>query len=724
MIFIANILLGLTLVITAILGLIIYISGSRKEVNLYLSLFLGSASIWLVANILANVTQEPSVSLIYARLTLIGAALMPYFYLLFALSFTGYRINKKISIQLLVLPLILLILTPTSFNIESVEEYGRNTVPGIGYTLLVFYYMTYFGVVIYVMRKFRKKLNVTSTQKAQIQWILTGLLSTLIPSLITTAILPFIGYLNAVYFGPVSVVTMVVFTSIAIVKHKLFDIKLVIIRAATYTLTIGFLIAFYIIVGVGAVNLIVKEQGSAANDILLFGIAVLMAMIVGPLRQFFDKLTNRIFFREQYDPQTLLDVFNRTLVEITNVNDLLLRSSLILKEYLKITHATFYLRETAYFKPRIFGTEKNTKLKDIEKIDNITKKMKEKLCLITNETYNKDSRILAQLIKANNSDAIFRLVGTTEYSITGTGYIFVGPKKSGASLTEQDTRLLGIIGNELVVAIENSLKLEEIESFNLTLQSKIDNATKELQQSNEKLTALDEAKDEFVSMASHQLRTPLTSIKGYISMVLEGDAGEINQIQQSMLKQAFFSSQRMVYLISDLLDVSRLKTGKFLIEARPVYLPDVITSELEQLKEEALAKKIKIKFKKPDKLAYLQLDENKIRQVIMNFTDNAIYYTPTGGKIEVSLKEKDDNVIFTVTDSGIGVPENEQHKLFAKFYRAENARKMRPDGTGLGLFMAKKVIDAQGGSIVFESKEGKGSSFGFEFPINKLKVKK
>jgi signal transduction histidine kinase len=258
---------------------------------------------------------------------------------------------------------------------------------------------------------------------------------------------------------------------------------------------------------------------------------------------------------------------------------------------------------------------------------------------------------------------------------------------------------------------------------NVILSEQLRLTSNRLKKSNDKLKALDEAKDEFVSMASHQLRTPLTSIKGYISMVLEGDAGEINETQKQMLGQAFFSSQRMVYLISDLLNVSRLKTGKFVIEPKPAYLPDIVESEMQQLIEGASAKNLTLSYTKPKEFPTLLLDEMKIRQVIMNFTDNAIYYTPSGGKIQVSLKETPKAVEFTVKDSGIGVPKEQQHKLFEKFFRADNARKSRPDGTGLGLFMARKVIVAQGGSIIFQSAEGKGSTFGFSFPKEKLEVK-
>jgi signal transduction histidine kinase len=116
------------------------------------------------------------------------------------------------------------------------------------------------------------------------------------------------------------------------------------------------------------------------------------------------------------------------------------------------------------------------------------------------------------------------------------------------------------------------------------------------------------------------------------------------------------------------------------------------------------------------------LDDNKMRQVMMNMIDNAIYYTPAGGSVTVQLYKTAEELIFKVVDTGIGVAKAEQHKLFTKFFRASNARKARPDGTGLGLFMAQKIIVEQGGAVIFESTEGKGSTFGFRFPLAKIKA--
>lgn len=259
--------------------------------------------------------------------------------------------------------------------------------------------------------------------------------------------------------------------------------------------------------------------------------------------------------------------------------------------------------------------------------------------------------------------------------------------------------------------------------YNRLLQEENQNVLEQLKQTNDKLKEIDEAKDEFISMASHQLRTPLTSMKGYVSMVLDGEAGQISDTQRGMLQQAFNSSQRMVYLISDLLNVSRLRTGKFIINNKVTDLPQVVDSEISQLKEVAADRQISLVYNEPTSFPLLMLDETKIRQVIMNFLDNALYYTKRGGRITVDLVASEKNVEYTVTDTGLGVPKSEQPQLFTKFYRASNAKKMRPDGTGLGLYMAKKIIAAQGGTILFSSVEGQGCTFGFLFPRQRMEVR-
>lgn len=296
------------------------------------------------------------------------------------------------------------------------------------------------------------------------------------------------------------------------------------------------------------------------------------------------------------------------------------------------------------------------------------------------------------------------------------GYVCVGKRAKG-NYTRTDITALETIDEELVIAIQNAQSVQEVRELNANLEQRVSNATKELRTSNAQLHKLDEAKDEFISMASHQLRTPLTSIKGYVSMLLEGDLGELTDEQKHVLNEVAFSSERMVRLVGDFLNVSRLQTGRFVIDKHPVDLSVLIQREIDGLEQNAAAKGIKFTYKAPKGIPVINVDENKIQQVIMNFADNAIYYSKDNGKVTISLKKVGASIEFTVKDNGIGVPEAEQANLFNKFFRAGNARKARPDGTGVGLFLAKKVITDHDGTLIFESKEGKGSTFGFRLPI-------
>jgi signal transduction histidine kinase len=351
-------------------------------------------------------------------------------------------------------------------------------------------------------------------------------------------------------------------------------------------------------------------------------------------------------------------------------------------------------------------------------VDTLMQKMESRV--VASDEFSAESNKLYRELRDNNIAAIGRLVESTGAGKHSFGYVILGPKKSGVIFTKQDIRMLETIIDGLFVAIQNAVHFEEIQNFNVTLQRRIEEATAQLRRTNAKLRALDETKDDFISMASHQLRTPLTSVKGYLSMVLEGDAGDIAPKQRKMLDQAFISSQRMVFLIADLLNVSRLKTGKFVIEPSPINLAKTISDEVSQLKETAKDRSLELIYDKPADFPIVMMDETKIRQVVMNFIDNAIYYTPAGGKIHVQLLNNPNTIELRISDNGIGVPKREQPHLFTKFYRAGNARQARPDGTGLGLFMAKKVILAQGGAVIFESQEGKGSTFGFTFSKHKL----
>jgi len=231
---------------------------------------------------------------------------------------------------------------------------------------------------------------------------------------------------------------------------------------------------------------------------------------------------------------------------------------------------------------------------------------------------------------------------------------------------------------------------------------------------------IEKMKTEFVSIAAHQLRTPLSAIKWTLRMVLDGDFGPITEEQRDFMEKTYSSNERMITLINDLLDVARIEEGRYLYKPILTNLESVVQFVINSYKDEIKRKKLKLEFKKPEKkLPQVTVDVEKIRLAIQNLFDNAIRYTPSGGQVTISLKSGKKEIECSVKDTGVGIPKDQQERVFTKFFRGANVLRMETEGTGLGLFITKNIIEAHGGKIWFESKEGKGSTFYFTLPVEK-----
>lgn len=227
-------------------------------------------------------------------------------------------------------------------------------------------------------------------------------------------------------------------------------------------------------------------------------------------------------------------------------------------------------------------------------------------------------------------------------------------------------------------------------------------------------------KTEFVSLSAHQLRTPLSAIKWILRMLLDGDLGPLMDEQKEFLEKAFYSNERMIHLINDLLNITRIEEGRFLFTFKPVDIVKLTEEIVESFQDEIKRKKIIFEFKKPlNKILQVEGDNEKIKLAIENLIDNAITYTPENGKVTITL-EGNQEILFSIKDSGIGIPEEQKERIFNKFFRAKNALKMETEGSGLGLYITKNIIEAHGGKIWFESKENQGSTFYFTLPYKKL----
>ncbi len=224
-------------------------------------------------------------------------------------------------------------------------------------------------------------------------------------------------------------------------------------------------------------------------------------------------------------------------------------------------------------------------------------------------------------------------------------------------------------------------------------------------------------KNEFVSMVSHELRTPLTSIKGYVDLIVEGSAGEINETQREFLEIVQENSDRLVSLINDLLDISRIESGRVHLKVEPLDVEDIVRGVAETFKTFADRSGVQVSSRVDPDLPKAAGDRDRVGQVLMNFVSNAIKYSPGGGSVRIEARRDGEFAVVEVVDTGIGIAAEDQEKLFSKFFRVDSSLTREIGGTGLGLSICKSVVELLGGEVGVRSEEGVGSTFYFTIPL-------
>ena len=707
-----------------IFGLIIYLKNPKQLANKTFGLMTFALAIWAFGYGFWLSTQDKESALFWTRILSIGSTFIPIFFLhwIFALL----NLQKKKELILIfgyILTLIFLSFVFTPLYVKDVVpqlSFPWWPEPGIVYNFYLI--LGYLGIVGYGGYELIKIYRETRGYlREQIKYILLAMIvgfgggATNFPLWYGIPLPPYGNFL--VFLYPFIL-------SYAILKYRLMDIRFVLGRGAVYALSL------ITIIGLAFLLMFLGNQFLSAVPFNITGplILIISILLFQPIFRFFEKLASQYFYYTFYSYQTVLTDLGRGLTRFLGLDQL---SSLIvntLMNTMKLDRTVVLLREPGdgeYIIQKNIGFKEENGIslvKDnflttwLERTQNPL--VYEELSLIIRDTTEKEARERLERLQGNMKriEAALCLPLFIEEKIVGM--IVLGNKLSGEPYSTQDIELLTNLANQASIALQNARLYSEVKGFSKKLEREVEKATKELKEAYEKLKNLDRAKSEFISITSHQLRTPLAAIKGYISMFLEGTYGKLSEKIKEPMENVYKSNERLIKLVNDLLNVPRIETGKIKLELQKTSIEDVISNIINELKIEAEKKNIYLKWQEPKKpLPEILVDRDKIRQVILNLIDNAIRYTNKGG-IRIIYQTANKKCQIIIADTGEGMTREEILHLFESFSRGGAGTQFYSEGAGLGLYVAKKFVEMHKGKIWVESPgKGKGSTFYIELPI-------
>lgn len=611
------------------------------------------------------------------------------------------------SIFFLSLTIYLLFYTNTWIeNVVIDPVNGLQTIIGKNY---IWWSLAIWGELMFAISIFLLNIrNFTGKDRLQMIYFLSGFSLFGIFATIADIIYPL--FYNDTSLFSLSTTASLFFTFTAtyvIVKHRFLDIRLIVARSVAYICLVIILGAFYV-VGLFLVSTYFIKQQTTATDLVISTIlALFMAFTFQPLKKILEMFTDAVFYHNHYDQDKVLSVLSHimsTNIELRSLIDQTLQT--ILKEMKIIKGALILKSDTDSCE--IVATGFNKQLSSLD--------CRFAFSLDIHRVVVFDDLEEGELKESmRNLDIAFAKVLHVDKNIIG--FLILGEKASGELYSKQDLKIFDILSPELAVAIQNAESYDKIKKFNVILKNEVQKAINDFQMANSRLKELDQLKNDFVSIASHELRTPMTAIRSYLWMVLKRPDIKLSEKMEKYLSRAYISTERLINLVNDMLNVSRIESGS--IEIRPTEF------DIQKLMEEIVSmvlpkageKNIKIEIVK-EKVPTVFADPDKVTQVALNLLGNALKFTPVDGKISISFFTDGKMVEVSIHDNGVGIDREDLPRLFKKFGRLDNtyAAAATSGGTGLGLFISKSLIELMRGKI-WAISEGVGMGATFTFSL-------
>jgi signal transduction histidine kinase len=521
-------------------------------------------------------------------------------------------------------------------------------------------------------------------------------------------------------------------TAYAIIKHRLMNVRLVITRSLLFSLLVLVVSGLFTTAALLASRVF---QITSTRQLLWVNLAVatLVVLTLQPLRNLLAKATDKIFFKGQVDYPAVAQRLSSLIAETLERDQLLHKFARQFKKELKLKKVDILFCQTLPQMCSLYYAFPSksvvTQSPDIKKhlwndYGNIVSFFSQYPQVKVREEEERKvedlkpgiyHRRLGEIVQELESRAISVIIPVIS-DHKEKAFICIGDKISGDIFDDRDIKLFDLLKSQLSSALEKSRLYEEAKGFTVVLKKKVDEATQELRDANARLRELDRAKTLFLSVTSHQLRTPLAGIKGFLSMVLDGDFGATSEEIKKVLEEVYANTNRLIRLVNTFLNVSRIESGRLTIMQTDTNMVELARKVVQELQFSARDKGLSVLLEAESDSVMAYIDSDKVEDVVINLVDNAIKYTEKG-KIVVRVMEKDSRVRIEVEDTGQGLNESEIRTLFHKFVRGSRSFQLHTDGSGLGLYIAKRVVDMHKGEIGVESGgEDKGSVFWFELP--------
>lgn len=724
-----------TMVYLLFLGSLVLLK-SRKIISISFSLFSFSLLVWVLANIGFRGNWDFINILVFARgafTTMVGVlwALMT-----FSNEFPfRMKISPIIEKLFHLLSAVMLVLTISPLVVRSFEwiEGVNNPIYGDLYSLFFVYVLLILGYIfVSFFVKFRKA---TGSNRLQLQYFITGLSLTTFFLLATNLIIPALtksSYTSQ--FGPLGLIPLLTFLSLAILRQRLFDLRLIVGRGLVYSIFGSMLYGLFY-----GLNWIYATffGGIYSPVALTLSVPIALTLVPSMMKSYglLEVVILGDLLHTNYDLYQVSKEFIESVNSKLTMDDLCSEIIAGFNSIFKSTKEGILVLEKdvpeIWFK-KFVGLE--LQKDELEKLLLVLELWKDQehgpIILredLKDELSAKPSTVIRDLVEVMEEFGIAAILPLNR-KVALNGIFIIGDKDSKETFTVEDLNLMETLIGYSSVAIGRAMLFEQAKRFNETLKEEVEKATEKLKKANEELRDLDKMKDDLISIASHELRTPAAIVKGKLHL-LKGRIERVKKCKdydpriEDDVDVCLSAIEREIEQVNTLLEASRIGRDTMVLEKQPFDITEIVKAAVRDFKEMAQSRGLGLELGVAETVPRVEIDVRKMREVIDNLITNAIKYTEKGGiVINVYKGDKGENVCVGIKDTGLGIPNDEIPHLFSKFYRVKRGNNLKsklvkPGGTGLGLYVAKNIVEKHGGTIWVESEEGKGSIFTFSIPV-------